>query len=117
LGGPELLSEAQISIIRRCSAMECELEAMEGCISFGQTVDLDQYGRLCGRLARLFELIGIKRLARPVDPTSDLAKASKLMRKRPPMTTVTMAAMTSACPLRKRSIRQTAAQSRNNPFH
>jgi hypothetical protein len=30
LGPPETLSEAQISIIRRVSAMECELESMEG---------------------------------------------------------------------------------------
>jgi len=28
------------------------------------------------RLCRLLELVGIKRLARPVDPLSDLAKAS-----------------------------------------
>ena len=30
LGGPESLSEAQISLIRRASAIECELEGMEG---------------------------------------------------------------------------------------
>jgi len=71
----ELLSEAQISICRRVSAMECELEAMEGRMSAGQTIDLDQYGRLAGRLCRLFELlVGVKRLARPIDPLSDLAK-------------------------------------------
>jgi hypothetical protein len=75
LGGPELLSEAQISIIRRASAMECELEAMEGRMSAGEPIDTDVYGRLAGRLCRLFELIGIRRLARPIDPYHDLAKA------------------------------------------
>jgi hypothetical protein len=66
---------AQISIIRRASAMECELEAMEGRMSAGEPIDTDVYGRLAGRLCRLFELIGIRRLARPIDPYHDLAKA------------------------------------------
>jgi hypothetical protein len=75
LGGMEVLSEAQISICRRASAMECELEAMEARLSEGETIDLGLYGRLAGRLCRMFELIGIQRLARPIDPTGDLAKA------------------------------------------
>ena len=50
LGGPEVLSEAQISVIRRVSAMECELEAMEARMSEGKPVDPDLYGRLAGRL-------------------------------------------------------------------
>jgi hypothetical protein len=44
-------------------------------MSEGQQIDLDQYGRLTGRLCRPLELIGIRRLARPIDPLSDLAKA------------------------------------------
>jgi hypothetical protein len=75
LGGAEMLSETQISICRRVSAIECELEAMEARMSAGEVVDPDHYGRLAGRLCRLFELIGIKRLARPLDPLGDLAKA------------------------------------------
>ncbi len=73
LGGPEVLSEAQISICRRASAMECELEAMEARMSKGLPVDTDVYGRLAGRLCRLFEMIGVRRLAPPVDPLVDLA--------------------------------------------
>ena len=69
------MSEAQISIIRRVSAMECTLEQMEGRMSAGEAVDVDQYGRLAGRLCRLFELIGIRRIAAPLDPLSELAKA------------------------------------------
>jgi len=75
LGGMELLSEAQISICRRVSAMECELEAMEARMSEGQKIDLDEYGRLTARLCRLLELVGIRRLVKPIDPMSDLAKA------------------------------------------
>src|SRR5262245_38573431 len=77
LGGPEGLSEAQVSICRRASAMECTLEQMEARMSAGEAVDPDQYGRLAGRLCRLFELIGVRRLARPIDPLSDLAEAFK----------------------------------------
>jgi hypothetical protein len=73
LGGT--LSEAQISICRRAAALECELEAMEGRMSTGQPIEIELYGRLASRLCRLFEIIGIKRLARPIDPLSDLAKA------------------------------------------
>jgi len=50
-----------------------ELESMEARMSAGQPVDPDQYGRLAGRLCRLFEMIGVRRLAPPVDPLVDLA--------------------------------------------
>jgi len=76
-GGFGLLSEAQLSIIRRASAMECSLEQMEARMSTGEAVDLDQCGRLAGRLCRCFELVGIHRLARPIDPVTDLAEAFK----------------------------------------
>ena len=75
LGRPELLSEAQISIIRRASAMECALERQEGRMSMGEAVDIEVYARLASRLCRLLELIGIKRRVQPVDPLSELAKA------------------------------------------
>src|SRR5262249_50450950 len=52
LGRPELLSEAQISIIRRASAMECELERQEGRMSMGEAVDIEVYARLASRLCR-----------------------------------------------------------------
>jgi hypothetical protein len=48
---------------------------MEARMSEGQKIDIDQYGRLSGRLCQLLELVGIKRLAKPLDPLSDLAKA------------------------------------------
>jgi hypothetical protein len=75
LGGLEMLSEAQISICRRVSAMECELEAMEGRMSAGQPIDVGVYARLTGVLARLLELVGIKGRAKPLDPQSELVRA------------------------------------------
>src|SRR5262249_48982516 len=65
LGGPDNgLSEAQLSLVRRCATIECELEAMEGRLSRGEAVDLDVYGRLAGHLRRAFETLGIHRVAK-----------------------------------------------------
>src|SRR5262245_43859594 len=74
LGGLERISEAQLRICRRASAMECELEALEARMSVGEPVDSDQYGRLAGRLCRMFELIGIQRVSKPEDPFKDFYK-------------------------------------------
>ena len=43
-------------------------------MSKGQQIDLDQYGRLTGRLCQLLELVGIRR-TKPFDPAGALAKA------------------------------------------
>jgi hypothetical protein len=75
LGGLDLLSEAQISICRRAAAIECELESMEGRMSASQPIDIAVYARLTGVLCRLLELVGIRRLTKPLDPTGALAKA------------------------------------------
>jgi hypothetical protein len=56
IGGPEGLSEAQVSLCRRCAAIEVQLEQMEAQMSEGNLdVDLDLYGRLTGQLRRTFE--------------------------------------------------------------
>jgi hypothetical protein len=75
LGGPEVLSEAQLSICRRAAAIECELEGLEGRMSASQPIDIGVYARLRGVLCRLLELVGIKRLTKPLDPQSELVKA------------------------------------------
>jgi hypothetical protein len=74
-GGLDMLSETQLSICRRVATVECELEAMEGRMSASQPVDIGQYARLTGCLSRLFELLGLKGHAPPLDPTSALARA------------------------------------------
>jgi hypothetical protein len=75
LGGRDLLSEAQLSICKRAAAIECQLESLEAKMSASAPVDLGVYARLTGVLCRLFELVGIRRLTKPIDPTSALAKA------------------------------------------
>jgi hypothetical protein len=66
LGGVDLLSGAQVSLIRRASAIELELEQMEGKLSMGQPVDLDVFTRSASHLRRLFETLGVERKARDV---------------------------------------------------
>jgi hypothetical protein len=69
LGGPDRLSEAQQSLIRRVSTIEVELEQREGELSRGMAVDLDGYSRAAGHLRRLLETLGIERRAKDVTPT------------------------------------------------
>ena len=83
LGGYDMLSEAQISICKRVATLECELESMEGRMSAGIPVDIELYARLTGRLCRLLEMIGIKRL-KPSDAFTELARAFEGYPPKPP---------------------------------
>ena len=67
LGGRDLLSEPQLSLIRRASAIECELERLDASLSLGEPVDLDSYGRATSHLRRLFEVLGLKRQPREIE--------------------------------------------------
>ena len=66
LGG-EGLSEAQVSLCRRISTMEIELESLEAKMAEGKIIDPDVYGKLCGRLAKLLALVdhAVRSLKRP----------------------------------------------------
>jgi hypothetical protein len=66
LGGVDVLSAAQLSLIRRASAIELELEQMEGKLSMGEQIDLDVFTRSSSHLRRLFEVLGVERKARDV---------------------------------------------------
>jgi hypothetical protein len=70
MGGREMLSEAQLSLIKRASAIELELEQMEGRLSKGEQVDLDTFTRAASHLRRLLETLGLERKARDVTPPS-----------------------------------------------
>jgi hypothetical protein len=72
LGGRDAsLSESQLSLIRRVSTVEVELEAMEARLSRGEDVDLDLYGRLLGHLRRAVETLHSTSLKRHVkEPTA-----------------------------------------------
>ena len=60
LGGPDVCSEAQLSLCRRIATTEVELERLEAKMSEGDdTVDLDVYNRLAGNLRRMLESIGL----------------------------------------------------------
>jgi hypothetical protein len=41
----------------------------------GKIINPDVYGRLCGRLARLVELVGVTRATKPIDPLSEFVRA------------------------------------------
>jgi hypothetical protein len=69
LGGRSELSEGELSLIRRASALECELEGMEAKMSQGEQVNLELYGRLTDRLGRTLQRIGLKRKPRDIGPS------------------------------------------------
>lgn len=68
LGGRGLLSEAQLSLVKRAAAIEIELERMEGSLSAGALVDLDLFTRSASHLRRIFETLGVERRQRDVTP-------------------------------------------------
>lgn len=83
LGGADLLSEAQFSLIRRAAAIETELERLDAQLSRNEPVDMDSYARVAGHLRRLFETIGLKRVPRNVGPTlGDLMRMDIAERRR-----------------------------------
>jgi len=66
LGGRDMLSEAQLSLIKRASTLELELEQAEGRLSKGEQIDLDCYGRAASHLRRILESLGLERKPRDV---------------------------------------------------
>jgi hypothetical protein len=75
LGGADLLSNAQLSLIRRASAIECQLEAWEGDLSEGRPVDLDTFARTAGHLRRILETLGLQRCQRDVTTLGNVLRA------------------------------------------
>jgi hypothetical protein len=69
LGGASALSEFQLGLISTCATLRCELEKLEGRLSVGEAVDLDQFGRLVGHYRRVCETLGIERRKRDVTPS------------------------------------------------
>lgn len=71
LGGPDAISEAEKSIVRRVATLTVELERLEAEFAQAGGADaegLDLYQRTAGNLRRLLDAIGIKRRARDVTP-------------------------------------------------
>jgi hypothetical protein len=78
LGGEDMVSAAERSLIRRAATLTVELEILElrfAKKSGASDKDLDLYIRATGGLRRLLETIGLKRVARDVTPTlNDIAR-------------------------------------------
>ena len=70
LGGPDMVSAAEASIIRRAAILTVELEILE-CNHFAvQETDpivLEIYARVSSSLRRLLEAVGLQRRAKPVE--------------------------------------------------
>lgn len=70
LGGAAGLSEAQTQLIRRVSMIEVQLESLEGRMVAGDdSVCLEEFARISSHLRRLWEALGIRRVARDVSPS------------------------------------------------
>jgi hypothetical protein len=67
-GGKDNISEATFSLIKRASALETTIEALEARLSRGLPVNLDEFGRAASHLRRLFEVIGVERRQKDVTP-------------------------------------------------
>jgi len=55
------MSEAELSLCRRCATLEITLEGMEADMSEGKPADPEIYARIASHLRRLVETLGIKR--------------------------------------------------------
>jgi hypothetical protein len=72
-GGPEALSEAERSIIRRASVLTVELEMLEqkfATCGEATPAELDLYSRLSNTMRRLLESVGLQRRTRDISPPS-----------------------------------------------
>jgi hypothetical protein len=70
LQGGDGMSEAQLSLIKRASTIELELEQMEGKLSKGLQIDLDLFTRSAGHLRRILETLGLERRPKQIDEAS-----------------------------------------------
>lgn len=70
LGGVDFLSEAQMQLVRRVAMIEVQLESLEGRMVAGDdAVNLEEFARVSSHLRRLWEALGVRRVARDVTPT------------------------------------------------
>jgi hypothetical protein len=80
LGGPDFVSEAERSIVRRAAVITTELEQLE--VRFARqgqasAADLDLYSRAAANLRRLLESVGLQRRPRDVTLTEYLAASQE----------------------------------------
>ena len=83
MGGDDLLSEAQRSIVRRASTLEVQLEQMEARFSEGpaKTEDMAIYSTMSNTLRRLLGDLGLERRAKDITPDLQTYLASRAAEK------------------------------------
>jgi hypothetical protein len=77
--GADALCSAQMSLIRRATSIECELERLDAMLSRGEPIDLPAYGSVSRQLRRILESLysaGLERKQR--DVTNPLEYAHEL---------------------------------------
>jgi hypothetical protein len=67
-GGRDHMSEAMLSLCRRAATLEIQLEQLECCMSEGDDVDIEIYGRIASHLRRILETLGLERKLKDVTP-------------------------------------------------
>src|SRR5664279_3689267 len=65
-GGSDVISTVTYSLCRLAASLGTEREIMEGKLSLGLPVDLDQFGRIAGHERRVLETLGVARKQRDV---------------------------------------------------
>jgi hypothetical protein len=68
-GGRDYMTEAMLSLCRRAATLEIQLEQLECCMSQGDDVDIEIYGRIASHLRRILETLGVERRPRDVTPS------------------------------------------------
>ena len=72
LGGRDRLSEGQRQLVRRAAMISAECERMEAMAARGESeFNVEQYGALTDQLGRVFQRIGLKRVASLVPSLED----------------------------------------------
>jgi hypothetical protein len=69
--GRDALTWAQLAIIDRVVAIQCECERLDAALSRAEPVDMDSYARVSGHLRRLLETLGIERRMLPINQSPD----------------------------------------------
>jgi hypothetical protein len=67
-GGRDYMTEAMLSLCRRAATLEIQLEQLECCMSQGDDVDIEIYGRIASHLRRILETLGVERKSKDVTP-------------------------------------------------
>jgi hypothetical protein len=76
--GRDALTWAQLAIIDRVVALQCECERCDALLSRAEPVDMDVYARVSSHLRRHLETLGVERRMLPINQSPDeyLAQAS-----------------------------------------